>query len=85
MYPLFFYIKNRAMAYRIVNNRLYTVRVFRSIESVNLFLEKNPDWGVLDEKTDAKNIGRVSIYVARLSDKGIPIKPKRIRGDEAYL
>lgn len=63
------------MPYKIVNNRKYKVRIFRTVRETNQFLENNPDWGVIaeDGKSSSEN-SQVAIYVARLSDKGKLLK-----------
>lgn len=60
---------------------MYVIRSFKSIASTNRFLKRNPDWGVIDEVRSLKSINKTTIYVARLSDKGIPIKTKRVKGN----
>lgn len=63
------------MPYKIINNRKYWVLRFSNEEKTNIFLAKKPMWGVIQETVSPK--GKRSIYVARMTDYGIPVKNKK--------
>lgn len=57
----------------IFNNRQYKTKRFKTVADANKFLVKNPEWGVLTEKT---TFAGKHIYCAKNDDKGIPQKKR---------
>jgi hypothetical protein len=62
------------MPYKIIDSRKYRVLRFYNEGKTNNFLEKNPTWGVIQEIISARR--KQTIYVARITDHGIPVKNK---------
>lgn len=52
-----------------VDGRKYKVKLFKSDDDTNKFLEKNKDWGVIKAEGKDGDEG-YTVYVAKLSDKG---------------